>query len=66
MLQILQNINTNVFEPGGTFSKGNISNGKHVLIFGVYENSLVHANNKANNIYVMSDLFVQSINDTTL
>ena len=55
-----------VFDEGGTFSKGNISNGKHVLIFGVYENSLVHANNKANNIYVMSDLFVQSINDTTL
>ena len=66
MLQILQNINTNVFDEGGTFSKGNISNEKHVLIFGVYENSLVHANNKGNNIYVMSDLFVQSINDTTL
>ena len=46
MLQILQNINTNVFDEGGIFSKGNISNGKHVLIFGVYENSLVHANNK--------------------
>ena len=55
-----------VFDEVGTFSKGNISNGKHVLIFGVYENSLVHANNKVNNISVMSDLFVQSINDTTL
>ena len=54
------------FDEGGTFSKGNINNGKNVLIFGVHENSLVHANNKANNIYVMGDLFVQGINDTTL
>ena len=45
------------FDEGGTFSKGNISNGKNVLIFGVHENSLVHANNKANNVYVMDDLF---------
>ena len=54
------------FDEGGTFSKGNINNGKNVLIFGVHENSLVHANNKANNIHVMGDLFVQGINDTTL
>ena len=45
------------FDEGGSFSKGNISNGKNVLIFGVDESSLVHANNKANNIYVMGDLF---------
>ena len=54
------------FDEGGTFSKGNINNGKNVLIFGVHESSLVHANNKANNTYVMGDLFVQGINDTTL
>ena len=54
------------FDEGGSFSKGNISNGKNVLIFGVDESSLVHQNNKANNIYVMGDLFVQGINDTTL
>ena len=54
------------FDEGGTFSKGGISNGRNVLIFGVHENSLVHANNKANNIYVMRDLVVQGINDTTL
>ena len=54
------------FDEGGTFSKGNINNGRNVLIFGVHESSLVHANNKANNIYVMDDLFVQGINDTTL
>ena len=54
------------FDEGGTFSKGGINNGRNVLIFGVHENSLAHANNKANNIYVMGDLFVQGINDTTL
>ena len=54
------------FDEGGTFSKGNINNGKNVIIFGVHESSLVHANNKANNICVMGDLFVQGINDTTL
>ena len=48
------------------FSKGNINNGRNVIIFGVHENSLIHANNKANNIYIMGDLFVQRINDTTL
>ena len=35
------------FDEGGTFSKGGINNGRNVLIFGVHENSLVHANNKA-------------------
>ena len=54
------------FDEGRTFSKGNINNGQNVLIFGVHESSLVHANNKANNIYVMGDLFVQGINDTAL
>ena len=53
------------FDEGGTSSKGNINNGRNVIIFGVHESSLVHANNKANNIYVMGDLFVQGINDTT-
>ena len=54
------------FVEGGTFNKGNVSNGRNVIIFGVHENSLTHATNKANNIYVMGDLFVQGINDTTL
>ena len=54
------------FDEGGSFSKGNISNGKNVLVSGVHESSLVHQNNKANNIYVVGDLFVQGINDTTL
>ena len=54
------------FDEGGTFSKGNINNGRNVVIFGVHESSLVHANNKASNIFVMGDLFVQGINNTTL
>ena len=49
------------FDEGGSFSKGNISNGRNVLIFVVDESSLVHANNKANNINVMGDLFVQEL-----
>ena len=54
------------FDEGCTFSKGGINNGRNVLIFGVHGNSLVHGNNEANNIYVMVDLFVRRINDTTL
>ena len=54
------------FDEGGKFSKLGINNARNVLIFGVHENSLVHANNKANNIYVMGDFIVQGINDTAL
>ena len=54
------------FDKGGSFSEGSISNGRNVLIFGVHESSLLHSNNKANNIYVMRKNFVQEINDTTL
>ena len=74
-MQVIKNADTSkykyrgcgiCFDEGGSFSKGNISNGKNVLIFGVDESSLVHQNNKANNIYVMGDVFVQRINDTIL
>ena len=54
------------FDEGSMFSMGNINNGRNVLIFGVHENSVVHSNNKANNILIMGDGFVQGINDTTL
>ena len=54
------------FDEGRTFSKGNINNGRNAIIFDVHESSLVHANNKANNIFVMGELFVQGINDPTL
>ena len=54
------------FDEGGMFSMGNINNGRNALIFGVHESSLVHKNNKENNIFIMGDGFVQGINDTTL
>ena len=54
------------FDEGGMFNMGNINNGRNVLIFGVHENSAIHSNNKANNIFIMGDGFVQGINDTTL
>ena len=49
------------FDEGGTFGIGNITNGRNVLIFGLHESSLTHANNKANNIFVMGDGFVPGI-----
>ena len=54
------------FDKGGSFSEGSISNGKNVLIFGIHEFSLLHSNNKANNIYVMGKGHVQGIDNTTL
>ena len=54
------------FDEGGMFSMGNFNNGRNVLIFGVHENSVIHSNNKANNIFIMGDGFVKGINDTTL
>ena len=70
-MQITKNANTSKYEykgydEVGTFTIGNITNGRNVLIFGVHVSSLTHANNKANNIFVMGDGFVQGINDTTL
>ena len=54
------------FDESGMFSMGNITDGRNVLLFGVHENSAIHSNNKANNIYVMVDGIVQGINNTTL
>ena len=54
------------FDEGGMFSMGNINNGRNVLIFGVHENSVIHSNDKANNIFIMDDGFVQGIKNTTL
>ena len=54
------------FDEGGLFSIANINNGRKVLIFGVHEDSVIPANKKANNIFVMGDAFAQGINDTTL
>ena len=54
------------FDKGGSFSEGSINNGRNVLIFGVHESSLLHSNNKANNIYGIGKGPVQGIDDTTL
>ena len=54
------------FDEGRMLSMGNINNGRNVIIFGVHENSVIHSNNKTNNIYIMGDGFVQGIADTTL
>ena len=54
------------FDSGGKFSKGNITDGKNVIIFGVDMSFSTHATNKTNNIYVLGDWLVQGINDTTI
>ena len=40
--------------------------GRNVIIFGVDMSFSKHANNKANNIYVMGKDYIQKINDTTI
>ena len=54
---------------GHTTSEGgrtHITHGRNVLIFGADMSFSVHATNRANHIYVMSDGVTQSIHDTTL
>ena len=74
-MEITENANTSkykykeygiCFDKGGSFSEGSINNEKNVLIFGVHESSLLHSNNKDNNVYVMDKDPVQGIDDTTL
>ena len=61
------------FDEGGTFGQtireGNFdhtTNARNVLIFGAGMSFSVHATNRANNIYVTGEAFVQGINDTTI
>ena len=54
------------FDEGGTFTKGNITNGKNVILFGADMSFSIHANNRANNIYVLGDFLVQGINGTSI
>ena len=66
-MQITKNADTSKYEYKGCgIGFDESRNGRNVLIFGVHESSLTHVNNKANNIFVMGDGFVQGINDTTL
>ena len=61
------------FDEGGTFShritedgRTHTTLGRNVIIFGVDISFSAHANNRANNIYVMGDGLIQGINDTTI
>ena len=42
------------------------TNARNVLIFGVDMSFSIHATNRANNIYVMGELYIQGINDATI
>ena len=42
------------------------ANARNVLIFGADMSFSTHANNRANNIYVMDELSIQGINNTTI
>ena len=54
---------------GHTITEGGFihtTNARNVLIFGADMSFNVHATNRANHIYVMSDGFAQGIHDTTI
>ena len=46
------------FDEGGMFSMDNINNDRNVLIIGLHENSVIHSNNKANNIFIIRYDFI--------
>ena len=54
------------FDEGSTFPKGNIANGKNVIIFGADMSFSIHANNRANNIYVLGHFLVQGVKSTSI
>ena len=61
------------FDEGGQFGHtiteggfAHTTNARNVLIFGADMSFSAHANNRVNNIYVMGELFIQGINNTTI
>ena len=61
------------FDEGGQFGytiteggRAYTTNARNVLIFGADMSFSTHATNRANNIYVMGELFIQVINGTTI
>ena len=61
------------FDEGGQFGHtiteggfAHATNARNVLIFEADMSFTTHANNRANNIYVMGELFIQGINDTAI
>ena len=49
------------FDEGGSFSFGNIVNGKDVIIFGAVMSFSSHARNRQNEIYVLGKDFIQGL-----
>ena len=61
------------FDEGGQFGhtitggdSAHTTNARNVSIFGADMSFSTHANNRANNIYVMGERFIQGINNTTI
>ena len=54
------------FDSGGTFTSGNINNGRKVIIFVVDTKNSIHSANKNQNIYVLGKDFIQGIDGTTI
>ena len=61
------------FDEGGQFGHtiteggfAHTTNARNVLIFGADMSFSTHASNRANNIYLMGELFIQGINGTTI
>ena len=81
-MQITKNVDTSkydykgygiCFDKGGHFGhtiteggSAHTTNARNVLIFGADMSFSSHANNRANNIYIMGELFIQGINNTTI
>ena len=56
----------NCFDSGDSFTSGNITNGKNVIIFAANTKHSIHSTNKTQNIYLMGKDFIQGINGTTI
>ena len=54
------------FDGESSFSFGNRTDAKNVIIFGVNNSNSSHSTNKTQNIYVLGKDFVQGINNTTI
>ena len=54
------------FDSGGSFTSGNVTNGKNVIIFCVNTQNSIHSTNKTQNIYLIGKDFIQRINNMTI
>ena len=74
-VKITKNVNTShykyegygiCFDSESSFSFGNRTDAKNLIIFGVNTSNSSHSTNKTQNIYVLRKDFVQGINNTTI